>query len=324
MKFWRFFLSSWIPNIDSFPETPCLWGIGCGATEATGLGFVCFVVINPCVLSANRVDLGFFLFHKFSNFTPLGPPTAQQSRSSRARSWGHECCTRARSNPHQPPFKLSQCLFPSHLLFFIPQVPLRFPLKFYGSWSTVTEPHIKLLNKTNKVKEPDEWVLIGLVPWFYEAFIVLSQSNVIVLVKHCCTSPSFDPHRFPLYFRKHVNVKNLTSGVYYFQKGIEQLTNAVGAPRMPIAATATGLKVLLTPYADSQLFAGLIITCYLFSPKSGTNAFVFGSDVAGSALQRIEWSPQRRDTRVSTPTPHSRSTVTTWPKDKYAGWCILF
>ena len=25
------------------------------------LGFVCFVVINPCVLSANRVDLGFFV-----------------------------------------------------------------------------------------------------------------------------------------------------------------------------------------------------------------------------------------------------------------------
>ena len=32
-------------------------------------GFVCFVVINPLVLLANRVDFGFF--HKFSNFTPL-------------------------------------------------------------------------------------------------------------------------------------------------------------------------------------------------------------------------------------------------------------
>ena len=41
--------------------------MGCGA-EATGLGFVCFVVINPCVLSANRVDFG--VFHKFSKFTP--------------------------------------------------------------------------------------------------------------------------------------------------------------------------------------------------------------------------------------------------------------
>ena len=43
--------------------------MGCGATEATGLGIVCFVVINPCVLSANSVDFFFFfLFHKFSNF----------------------------------------------------------------------------------------------------------------------------------------------------------------------------------------------------------------------------------------------------------------
>ena len=33
--------------------------------EATDLGFVCFVVINHCVLSANRVDYGFFLFHKY-------------------------------------------------------------------------------------------------------------------------------------------------------------------------------------------------------------------------------------------------------------------
>ena len=34
----------------------------CGAAEPIGLGVVCFVVINPCVLSANRVDLGFFYF----------------------------------------------------------------------------------------------------------------------------------------------------------------------------------------------------------------------------------------------------------------------
>ena len=42
--------------------------MGCGAAEATGLDFFCFVVINPRVVSANRVDLGFF--HKYSNFTP--------------------------------------------------------------------------------------------------------------------------------------------------------------------------------------------------------------------------------------------------------------
>ena len=53
------------------------WSDGCGAAEATGLGFVCFVVINPCVLSANRVDLR-FLFHKFSNFTP--PPLRIKTR----------------------------------------------------------------------------------------------------------------------------------------------------------------------------------------------------------------------------------------------------
>ena len=39
---------------------------GCGAAEATGHGLVCFVVINPCVLSVNRI---IFLFHKLSNFT---------------------------------------------------------------------------------------------------------------------------------------------------------------------------------------------------------------------------------------------------------------
>ena len=42
--------------------------MGCGAAEATGLGFVCFVVINPPVLSANIVDLGFFCFIEFPLF----------------------------------------------------------------------------------------------------------------------------------------------------------------------------------------------------------------------------------------------------------------
>ena len=45
----------------------------CGAAEATGLGFVCFVVINPRVLSANRVYFGLFSFFFFFlfNFTPF-------------------------------------------------------------------------------------------------------------------------------------------------------------------------------------------------------------------------------------------------------------
>ena len=47
-----------------------------GAAEATGLGFVCFVVFNLRVLSANRADLGFFIncFINFSIFLPSPPP----------------------------------------------------------------------------------------------------------------------------------------------------------------------------------------------------------------------------------------------------------
>ena len=47
--------------------------MGCGAAEATGLGFVCFVVINPGVLSPREL-IQAFLFHKFSNFNPLLTP----------------------------------------------------------------------------------------------------------------------------------------------------------------------------------------------------------------------------------------------------------
>ena len=35
--------------------------MGYDVAEATGLGFVCFVVINPGVLSVNRVDSSFFV-----------------------------------------------------------------------------------------------------------------------------------------------------------------------------------------------------------------------------------------------------------------------
>ena len=44
--------------------------MGCGAAEVTGLGVVCFVVINPCVLS-----LFFFCFINF----PIYPPVLGQS-----------------------------------------------------------------------------------------------------------------------------------------------------------------------------------------------------------------------------------------------------
>mgnify|MGYP003571710892 CR=1 FL=1 len=53
------------------PPPPRYAGMGCGAAKASDMGFVCFVVINPCVLSANKADFGLFCY-KFSNFTP--PP----------------------------------------------------------------------------------------------------------------------------------------------------------------------------------------------------------------------------------------------------------
>ena len=43
----------------------------CDAAEASGLGFVCFVVIVRC--QPTELILGFFLFHKYSNFTPPPP-----------------------------------------------------------------------------------------------------------------------------------------------------------------------------------------------------------------------------------------------------------
>ena len=50
-------------------------------------------VINPRVLSANRVDLVFCLFHKFSNVTPPPPRRMErvvldQARSSRRQLAG--------------------------------------------------------------------------------------------------------------------------------------------------------------------------------------------------------------------------------------------
>ena len=60
--------------------------IGCGAVEATGL--LCFVVINPRVLSVNRVDLGIFLFQNFSNFTPPPPAAAFGAAANEMKSKG--------------------------------------------------------------------------------------------------------------------------------------------------------------------------------------------------------------------------------------------
>ena len=49
--------------------------MGCGLAVATGLDFVYFVVINPCVLlSANIVDFRLFFVAYFSFYSP--PPSA--------------------------------------------------------------------------------------------------------------------------------------------------------------------------------------------------------------------------------------------------------
>ena len=52
-------------------HVPCIYPqvMGCCAAEPTGLGFVCFVVINLRVLSANNLFLGLFI-----NFLVLLPP----------------------------------------------------------------------------------------------------------------------------------------------------------------------------------------------------------------------------------------------------------
>ena len=47
------------PFIHFYP--PYVGVMECGAEEVTGLGFICFVFVNPRVLSATKVDLGFFV-----------------------------------------------------------------------------------------------------------------------------------------------------------------------------------------------------------------------------------------------------------------------
>ena len=67
-----------------------------GAAEATGLGFVCFVVVNSRVfvvvnsrvLPANRVDLGFFFFLHFPSYynPPPRPRLSQPPKTCRCRA----------------------------------------------------------------------------------------------------------------------------------------------------------------------------------------------------------------------------------------------
>ena len=65
------------------PSTLCPSSFdGCDAAEATGLGFVCFGVLNPCV-STNRVYFGVFCF---INFPILLLPPPSPGKAS-CRTW---------------------------------------------------------------------------------------------------------------------------------------------------------------------------------------------------------------------------------------------
>ena len=62
--------------------------MGCGAAESTCLGFVCFVVINPRLLSTNRVDLGFFVSYIFKFYSPPPPQVETDNLTSDAKPVG--------------------------------------------------------------------------------------------------------------------------------------------------------------------------------------------------------------------------------------------
>ena len=57
--------------------------MGCGVAEATGLGFVCFVVVIN--LFSQPTEILGNVFHKFSNLTP--PPTHTDHPLRRRASW---------------------------------------------------------------------------------------------------------------------------------------------------------------------------------------------------------------------------------------------
>ena len=94
----------WLRNARNFAvsififEFLLLPPMGCGAAKATGLGFVCYVVINPRV-SANRVDLG----SCFMNFRFINPPPPSVS-------------FKQGSAQHQPSSERRGSRQPSHVL----------------------------------------------------------------------------------------------------------------------------------------------------------------------------------------------------------------
>ena len=65
---------------------------------STGLGFVCFVVIKTCMLSANRVDFGLFYFPRF---TPPPPPRPANTAPTTPMQNGPGCPS-AKNAPLEP------------------------------------------------------------------------------------------------------------------------------------------------------------------------------------------------------------------------------
>ena len=62
--------------------------------KATDLGFVCFVVINPCVL-ANRVDFGLFCIINFQFYSP--PPQQDMKNVKDVELTGDQMRLRAKT-----------------------------------------------------------------------------------------------------------------------------------------------------------------------------------------------------------------------------------
>ena len=96
VDFWKFFIRFWVLFLFFIENYAGV--MGCGAAEATGLGFAFFVVINPCVLSANRVDLGFCFC--FTNLQILPPTHTIVSRAWYQSRFAHQA---ARTFSPTPP-----------------------------------------------------------------------------------------------------------------------------------------------------------------------------------------------------------------------------
>ena len=111
--------------------TPPAGVMGCGAAEATDLGFFCFVVMNPRVLSANRVER-LFLFINF----PISLPPPDHFFSSR----------RCRKEPLLTHWGLT-LTFPCRLLTVMVMIKLRrFPLLLRWGFHVFLELELECIN----------------------------------------------------------------------------------------------------------------------------------------------------------------------------------